>query len=79
MCTYKTVKAGQSVSLPALDRAGYKFNGWSIPSLGMCSNGAFTYKPTKSETVTALWAPQTSSITNPKNSSTQPFSISTSP
>ena len=51
----KKVTEGDSVTLPSKTRDGYTFNGWDIPSLGICSSGSYTYKPKKSETVTALW------------------------
>lgn len=51
----KTVKSGNSVTLPVLSRSGYTFNGWDIPSLKICTIGAYTYKPTQNETVTARW------------------------
>ena len=62
----KTVRAGGSVTLPVLSRSGYTFQGWDIPSQGLCSNprSSYTYKPTRSETVTALWSPNASSKVN---------------
>ena len=74
LCTTKVVKAGQSVTLPTMTRSGYKFTGWDIPSLGLCTNGAYTYKPTKSETVTAMWVKATSSsVSKTPLVSTSPF------
>ena len=64
MCTQKTVKQGDSVTLPTMTRNGYKFTGWDIPSLGLCTMGSYTYKPTKSETVKAMWSPTASVSTN---------------
>ena len=55
-CSQKTVKKGESVTLPALSRSGYKFTGWDIPSLGICTMGSYTYKPTRNETVKAMWS-----------------------
>lgn len=75
------VKAGDSITLPALTRNGYKFIGWDIPSKGICTMGAYTYKPTMSETVTAQWIKVNSTVnassynpgnffsTNPKGTS----------
>ena len=62
----KTVQAGGSITLPTLSRSGYTFQGWDIPSQGLCSNprSSYTYKPTRSETVTALWSPNASSKAN---------------
>lgn len=62
-CSVKTVTAGQSITLPALTRSGYKFIGWDIPSLGLCTNGSHTYKPTRSETVKAMWTATSSKVT----------------
>ena len=62
----KTVQAGGSITLPVLSRSGYTFQGWDIPSQGLCSNprSSYTYKPTRSETVMALWSPNASSKAN---------------
>ena len=62
----KTVQAGGSITLPALSRSGYTFQGWDVPSQGLCSSprSPYTYKPTRSETVTALWSPNASSKVN---------------
>lgn len=59
----KTVQSGSSITLPALSRSGYTFQGWDVPSQGLCSSprSPYTYKPTRSETVTALWSPNASS------------------
>lgn len=57
----KRVKKGNSITLPSLTRSGYKFNGWDVPSKGICTSGAYTYKPTKNETVTAMWSAVASS------------------
>ena len=59
----KTVTKGNSITLPSISRSGYKFNGWDIPSLGICTNGSYSYKPTKNETVKAIWTKQSTVTT----------------
>lgn len=62
-CQVKYVKKGESLTLPSLTRSGYTFTGWDIPSLGICTMGSYTYKPTQNETVKAMWkAVQSTSI-----------------
>lgn len=80
MSQMKTVQSGQSVTLPVATRTGYTFQGWDVPSQGLCTNARsnYTYKPTHDETVTAQWTKSGSKASASTKSSTNSSKFSLS-